>query len=105
MRERRRYILFEVISDSPQDFYMVSREITESCISLIGELGTAKANLKVMKSLFTGRFGVARCSHRYVEEVKLAIGLVMMLGDSRASFNVLGASGTIKALKRRIPNK
>ena len=45
--------------------------------------------------------GIVRCNHRLVETLRVSIGKMPETSPSLVSVEVLGVSGTIKALKQK----
>jgi len=96
MRPKRRYIAFEVVGKTCKG--EVARAIDSS---LCGAPDFDRAALRlVLYEICSGR-GLLRCGHRQVGEIKSAMSSVKRIGDRKASFTILGVSGTIRAAKRK----
>ncbi len=103
LRERTRYLAFHVISEQNIFLQDLINTIWHSILNFMGEMGTSKANIKVIRDAYDEKrqMGILRCSHDDVEQVRAALALVQRTGDARVIFRVLGISGSIKATKMK----
>jgi RNase P/RNase MRP subunit POP5 len=106
LREKKRYVFFRVHSAEKVDYRMVRDAITNSLLNWLGDKDLALARPWVIKNLWDqGRQeGVLRCSHTYVDDVKVSLGLIHQIGDSRVIIQSFRVSGTIKSGKKKIHN-
>ena len=97
LREKKRYIAFEVISESgePLDRKALLDEIFFATQTLVGDAGSSEIGYRLMD--FDGSRGIMRVSLGGVELARAAISTVCSIKGSRAAIRVLGTSGTIKA--------
>lgn len=103
LRMRKRYIGFQVISEKKVLLTDLITAIWQNSLNFLGELGTAQAQMNVMKSLYNEntQTGLLRCSHLYVEHLRASLALIQRIGDSRVIIRTLGVSGTIKAARTK----
>ncbi len=103
MREKKRYIVFRVHSEEQLDFSNTKNAIWNSLEKWLGEKELAKANIHVVKNLWNSKEqkGFLRCCHKYVDGVKVGLGLIHQIGDSRVIFQTLRVTGTIKSGKEK----
>lgn len=103
LRGRRRYIAYQVISESKFIFQDLSNSIWHSLLNLLGELGASKSDIWVARDIYDEikQIGIIRCSHDNVEQVRTALSLIERIGDVRVVVKVLGISGSIKATKMK----
>ncbi len=103
LRERERYLVFEVISESPIDYKDLSRAMWFSIISFIGESGAGESQARLIKNLYNPKKqqGVIRCRHDMTEKVRASVALVRKIGSINAIIRVLGITGTIKSAKNK----
>ena len=101
LRGRRRYIAYQVLSEDKFIFQDLTNSIWHSLLNLLGELGSAEADLWVAKNIYDEKrqIWVIRCSHDKVEQVRAALALIERIGDIRVIVKVLGISGSIKAAR------
>ena len=103
LRPRARYLAYEVISDSKVEFADVINAMWFSVISLLGELGMAETNMRIIKDSWNAskQLGLIRVSHTSVEPVRSALALANRIGETPVIIRVLGVSGTIKGAKKK----
>jgi len=103
LRERRRYLAFKVVSEKKISLTDLSGAIWHSILNFLGELGTAQANVWLVKNIYDekNQLGLIRCAHTAVEQVRAALALVNRIGDQRVIIKVIGVSGTIKAARKK----
>ncbi|MBN2566612.1 hypothetical protein JXB02_00830 [Candidatus Woesearchaeota archaeon] len=104
LRERKRYLVFEVLSDSRiADFGAVAGAITDASRTLYGELGLAKQGLWLLKEAWDGerQRGILRVNRSHVDEAKLALAAIRRVGKGEAAVRSLGVSGILKKARER----
>lgn len=101
MKDKRRYVVFRVHSQDSLDFSNVKDAIWNSLSNWMGDSELGKADVWVMKTLWnqTNQEGFIRCTSKYVDQIKVGLGLIHQIGDSRVTFQTIKVSGTIKAGK------
>ncbi len=100
LRERKRYILFKVISEEPINYTFLKEAITSSILKFYGELGFSKLSLKFLDERWNEKeqVGIIQCNNLSVPNIVTALGLVQRIGEARVNIKVLKISGTIKSL-------
>ncbi|ASI99955.1 ribonuclease P protein component 2 [Thermococcus celer] len=101
LRDKHRYIAFQVIGERPFRKDEVKRAIWEASLSTLGVLGSARAKPWFIKFDEKSGTGIVRVDRKHVEEFRLALTLVTDINGSRAIFRTLGVSGTMKRLKKK----
>ena len=102
LRERKRYLAFEIISrEKISDVKAVTKEIFSSCKRFIGELGLSKAGLIVLEDKYRNNKGMIRVSHKSVENLKASLMLINKVEDKEVIFRTLGVSGIMKKANNR----
>jgi len=101
LRERERYISFQVISEEPIHYSDLEAAIWNIFLDFFGEVSVSELSLWLIKNLWDERnqVGVIRCNNKSVEKVIAGLGVISRLGDTRVIFKILKVSGTIKGLK------
>ena len=94
LREKKRYIAFEINSEKTIIRQELVREILNSIISLFGDTGASEINPALMS--FEGRFGILRCAREKTMETRAGLACINNIHGIRVSILVLGISGTIK---------
>ena len=101
LREKHRYIAFQLIGERPFRKGEVKKTIWEASLSTLGVLGSAKAKPWFIRFDEKSQTGIVRVDRKHVEELRFALTLVTEINGSKAIFRTLGVSGTIKRLKRK----
>ncbi len=102
LKERSRYIKFRVNSKNSIEYLDMKNAVWNSVLSFLGEEQAARANIRIIKNLWKKQEGIGllKCSHLYVDKVKVSLGLVHQIGDEKAIVQSLGISGTIKSSRK-----
>ena len=103
LREKNRYIYFQVISEEGEEFSYPDLEsaVWNTMLDFLGEEGVSKTSIWLLKDSWDSKkqTGVIRCNHKSVQDVVASLGLIDRLGDNRITFKILKVSGTIKSIK------
>lgn len=107
LKEKKRYVFFKVHSKGGLDYRMVKDAIMNSLLNWLGDKDLALAKPWVIRNLWDQKRqeGVLRCSHKYVDDVKVSLGLVHQIGDSKVILQTFRVSGTIKSGKEKSKNR
>jgi ribonuclease P/MRP protein subunit POP5 len=100
LREKKRYIIFEVCCKEKIESKELIKEILSSTRSLYGDLGMSKFNLWLIS--FDGRSCIIRCARDKTEDVRAALAAIDRINDQSIGISVLGISGTINGAKKRL---
>ena len=105
LRERRRYLLFDMIGDREIDKRALLKELGDSIHSLYGDVGASKIKLRLIKYHTReddthGVVGILRCAHGKVEEVRASLACIHSITDARVGIRVIKTSGTIRGATR-----
>ena len=104
LRDRRRYLVFEWISEQGIDKWTLLSEIRDSIFSLYGDVGASESKIRLIEYANAedrdGGMGILRCAHDKVEEVRAALACIHSANEARLSIRVIGISGTIKGATR-----
>ena len=101
LREKDRYISFQVISEEPITYSDLESAIWNQLLDFYGEYGVSKTSMWLVKNLWNekNQTGVIKCNNKSVSQVIAGLGLISRLGDIRIISKILKVSGTIKGLK------
>lgn len=102
LRERKRYLVFEVISEREINKRELLEEIRNSIYSLYGDVGASESRIWLIgyeKKKDMG-VGILRCAHDKVEEVRAALACIHTVNEARIGIRVIRISGTIKGATR-----
>ncbi|MDI3476023.1 MAG: ribonuclease protein subunit [Thermococcaceae archaeon] len=101
LRDKHRYIAFQVIGERPFKKDEVKKAVWEASLSALGFLGSARAKPWFIKFDEKTQAGIVRVDRKHVEELRFALTMLTEINGSRAIFRTLGVSGTIKRLKKK----
>jgi len=107
LKEKKRYLVFEIISESKiNDFSDVSRQILSSCSRFIGEQGMAKAGIIVMHDRWNQQTqqGIARVNNKYVDNLKASLALIKNINSEKVIVRSKGVSGILKKAHNKFMN-
>lgn len=109
LRDKKRYVAFEVISQSRLNREEVISMVLDGSLYLHGACGTAKSDIWVVK-LFECSFentedgnsehrmkGIIRCRREVVDSVTAVLPTITQFRGKSIVFHTLGISGTIKS--------
>jgi len=101
LRERRRYILFEVMQERDIDKQELLKAIWNSVYSLHGDVGASESKLGLIE--YNKRedigTGILRCANSKVEEVRASLACIHSVNGLRVGIRVKKISGTIKGAR------
>jgi ribonuclease P/MRP protein subunit POP5 len=101
LRERKRYIAFQVISEEGEEFTYSDLEaaIWNTLLDFLGEEGVSRTSVWLLKDCWDPKkqIGILRCNHKSVQAVIATLGLI----DRWITFKILKVSGTIKSIKEK----
>jgi len=102
LREKKRYVVFKVISQEQLPFKGISKGIKEHFLSLMGEFGYTKSGLMLLHEQWnqSKNTGVAKINHKYVTHLKMALSLIKNIESEKVIVNSLGVSGILAKTKR-----
>lgn len=104
LRERRRYLLFEVLCEREIDKRDLLKEMWDSIYSLYGDVGASEIKLQLIEYHSRGEsksgVGILRCAYDKVEEVRASLACIHSVNGARVGIRVTKISGTIKGATR-----
>lgn len=108
MRNKKRYLAFEVRSQKPLTREDVISLVGGAMGEMYGACGASRADLWVVKVWQCGENvikGILRCNRDEVDTVRSALPIINRFKGGRVVVHTLGVSGTIKAAKRKFVKK
>ena len=101
-RMRRRYLALKVVSEQRVGERDVMDALWSALLKLFGEYGASQANINLIEYYPQRNYAVVRCSHTALERVRASITSVTKINGEPASIHVMGVSGTVKALRKKV---
>ena len=103
LREKKRYVVFEVISKTPLDANDVYASITQVMLAFIGAFGMAGGGILYIKDKYKNNRGIVRCNNRFVDHVRASFALLTHIQGTPAMVRSVGTSGILKKALKYIP--
>ena len=99
LREKKRYLAFEVVSDQRNDFSSVENAILASVAECLGTIDMAKAGVMVMADKWDNlkQMGIIRVNNKYVDKLKFALAKI----KGKNIFRSLNVSGILAKASTR----
>ena len=103
LRSHKRYIIFEIVSDEPVAYNELLSAIWNSMLDFLGELKSSEAMIWLIQNLYdeSGKQGVIKCRHDFVENMRAVLSLIQTVGETRVIIKILGVTGTIKSARNK----
>jgi len=105
LREKKRYIAFEVISNEKlKNFSAVSDAIMGCSFQFLGHLGVAKAGIMPLQNKWNQEMqrGIIKVSHKHVDAVKAAFMFARKVDGKDAIIRSIGVSGILNKAEKFI---
>lgn len=99
LRQKKRYILFEIVSTEEFSALEVEKAVQEAFRSFLGELGIAKAGPMFLKEKYKNNQFIVKVNHKFVDECISALILIGKIKNNPVAIKSKITSGTIKNLK------
>ena len=97
MRGKKRYVYFELESETKLSKSAVSKSLWKCFLELYGSLGTAE--IKYWFIDFHNGKGILRCAHNEVEKAKTAVVFMKSVDGIPVTPKILLVSGSLKKIK------
>jgi ribonuclease P/MRP protein subunit POP5 len=107
LREKKRYLAFEAISQIPLKREDVISLLWDTSLHLYGICGTSKFDLwvvKIWKCPSSGDYrtrGIVRCRRESLDEVRAIIPVITRFNGKKVVFYTRGISGTINSAVKK----
>ena len=95
LKEKKRYIVFEVLAEHPARQQDVYAAITDAVYHICGIHGLAEAGMQFIPERWNGQRGVVRVSNVGTDTVKAAFSFVQTIGKKKAIVRSLSTSGIL----------
>ncbi|MBN2422794.1 hypothetical protein JXB41_06195 [Candidatus Woesearchaeota archaeon] len=105
LKEKKRYLVFEVISEKEIYPDCVFDAIENSTGSLLGELDKGKSGIMILKKHYNEKLkkGLIKVNYKYLDKLRFSLALINKIKRNNVIIRSAGASGILKkAVKRYI---
>ncbi len=104
LREKKRYLVFELVSEKNVQREDLIREIFSCANLLIGDVGSSECNLRLLK--YENSKGIIRCNYLMTDTVRAVLATVNSIAGAPVLIYVMGISGTVaKATEKYLENE
>ncbi|HLC86568.1 MAG TPA: Rpp14/Pop5 family protein [Candidatus Nanoarchaeia archaeon] len=93
LREKKRYLVYEVISEGNIEYKKLKEEVTEKFREYFGNFTLSKANLNFLE--FQKNRGVIKLNNKYLDHLRASFCFVRKINKEDILLRSLGASGMI----------
>ena len=100
LRNKKRYVAFELVTECNPELGEVKKSLWESMLRLFGEIGSAKIDAHFVDEQCKGRRGVVRCAHTGTDGLLSSFAFVSAVSGKKAVLRSLGISSTVKGVKK-----
>ncbi len=104
LRQKKRYIVFEIISDKKFSATETEKEVYQAIHTFLGQLGVAKSAPLFLSEKFNQpkqRF-ILKIKHKYVDEAKAALTLIKRIKNTPIIIKSLTTTGMIKKTNKTL---
>ena len=101
LREKKRYLVYEVVSDKKFMYNEVKKAIDEANLRFLGELGLAKSGV-IHIDIFKDNKGILKVSNKFVNELKVSLGLIKNINNQNVIVNTISVSGILNKAEKRL---
>ena len=103
LKERQRYLVYKVISDSDfGNFRQLHTDIMIMCQRMLGIFEASKAGLMNVKFNEKTRKGIIRVDNKYVDKLRICLGLIKQLENQKAIVDCDYVSGLLNKAEARM---
>lgn len=99
LREKKRYVVYEVTSKRPVLMQDVAKKIAETYQRYFGIYGSAQAGIMALES--SGQRGILRISNKHVDRLKAIFPLIHKIEHQEILIQSVGVSGILKKAKKQ----
>ena len=100
LREKNRYVVYQVSSQERLNFLEVQRALQEAAMRFMGELGMAASGFLMLQEWKHQR-GMIKVNHQYVDEVKGSFLFVQEIEGEKVKAESVGVSGILRKAKMK----
>lgn len=99
LREKKRYLVYQIDSDQDINMYSVSKDILNQIHQLLGVFMSSQAGIMPIKFDEATNKGIFRVNHTAVDLVKSCFVMISSIKDVPIRIRSIGVSGILKKAK------
>lgn len=102
LREKKRYVAFEILSQKVFTFKQASELILDSALKYCGVKGLAEMGLVFLKEKFKKNKGVIKVSTKNIDSLRASFCIASIIDDKPVILRSLGVSGVLQKMNMYI---
>lgn len=99
---KRRYLALKTHNNNNCSARDIVKAVQNMIFQLFGEVGYSKTSISTIRNFVANEFVVIRCSNIALGMVRQAITAVNRIGGNPATIQIIGISGTLKGLEKKL---
>lgn len=96
LRQKKRYVLFEIISQQQYSCSEIEAAVQEALQHFLGQLGVARLAPLLIKEQCRNNKFILKVNHQYVDEAKAALILIKKIKNQPVIMRSIITSGTLE---------
>ena len=100
LKEKRRYLVFEVLTEGKISFEETKDAISQEFTGFLGRLYGAKAGIEFLPD-WQEQKGILRVAHTYLDHAKAALALIRKINKKEVIVTSIGVSGTLNKARNK----
>lgn len=101
LKEKKRFVAFEIDSESGFAKDEVIKAVDSSCRDFMGEYLYGKAGVIVVNDNVNSRNGVVRVNSKYVDLLKTSLMMIKEINNKKVAFRNVLTSGALGKVKQK----
>ena len=101
LREKKRYIVYQIDSDSKLNMYDAQKDMLTQIHQLLGVFQSSKAGIMPIKFDDTSNKGILRVNHTAVDLIKSCFVMIKTIKKTPVCIHTIGVSGILKKAKEK----
>ncbi len=95
LKERQRYLVYRINAAGGSSIPRANEHLIKECNTLLGVFDAGKAGIMNVKYDEKTRKGIIRLENKYVDKVKVCLGMMTLIGDKKVNIDTIYVSGML----------
>ncbi len=95
LKERQRYLVYSIKVAGDATLSRADEYIIKECNSLLGVFDAGKAGIMNVKYDEKTRKGMVRVENKYVDKIKVCLGMITIIDDKKVNIDTIYVSGML----------
>ena len=95
LKESQRYLVYNIKIFGNAQISRLNEQIITECNSLLGVFDAGKAGIMNVKYDDTTKRGIIRVENKYVDKIKVCLGMITTIQDKKLNIDCIYVSGMI----------